>query len=175
MPPAAFWAAQGRMNLGLVILSGTAGSWAGSAISYWVSRWVGLPFLERFGKYLFIKPDKLHMAQGWVQRYGAFGIFCARLLPVVRHLISIPAGILRMPFGAFSLYTTVGAGLWCAVLSWFGMRVLGDQPRLLDSPEAMVAAIKAKLAWFVGGAVAFAALYAVMVYFRSRKAAVQSK
>ena len=170
MPPAAFWAAQGRMTLWGVILAGTAGSWTGSAISYWVSRWVGLPFLARYGRYVLLGPDKLAMGQGWVEKYGVAGIFLARLLPVVRHLISIPAGILKMPFGRFSAVTTAGAFLWCSVLSWFGLKVLGDQPALLDSPEAMVAAIKAKLGWFVVGALAFGALYAAMVWFRGRRA-----
>ncbi len=171
MPPAAYWAAQGRYNFWAVIAAGTFGSWLGSTASYWVSRWVGLPFLERFGRYLLITPDKIAMGEGWVNRYGKGGIFVARLLPVVRHLISIPAGILRMPFRTFTLYTVAGAALWCTVLSWFGEKVLGDQPQLLDSPEAMVSAIKAKLIWFIGGAVAFAGLYFVMVWFRGRKSA----
>ena len=171
IPPAAFWAVQGRMNFWGVILAGTFGSWAGSAISYWVSRAVGMPFLERFGRYLLMPPEKIHMASGWVQRYGAGGIFLARLLPVVRHLISIPAGVLKMPFGVFSLYTIAGAGLWCTVLAWFGAKVLGDQPQLLQSPEAMVGAIKAKLIWFVLGALAFGALYVAMLFFRGRKVA----
>jgi membrane protein DedA with SNARE-associated domain len=171
MPPAAFWAAQGRMNIWGVIAAGTFGSWLGSAISYWFSRWVGLPFIERFGKYVLMPPEKVHMAEGWVQRYGATGIFLARLLPVVRHLISIPAGILGMPFGKFSLYTIAGAGLWCAVLSWFGLQVLGDQPHLLQSPEAMVSAIKAKMGWIVAGVAGLAVLYAFMIWFRGRKAA----
>jgi membrane protein DedA with SNARE-associated domain len=171
MPPAAFWAAQGRMNLWGVILAGTFGSWLGSTISYWVSRWVGLPFLERFGRYVLLPPEKLHMAEAWVHRYGATGIFIARLLPVVRHLISIPAGILGMPFGRFTAFTVIGAGLWCGVLSWFGLRVLGDQPQLLSSPAAMVAAIKAKLGWFVAAAVAFGLLYVVMMVFRTKKTA----
>ena len=173
MPPAAFWAVQGRMNIWGVIAAGTFGSWLGSAISYWVSRWVGLPFVERFGRYLLLSPEKIRMASDWVGRYGPTGIFLARLLPVVRHLISIPAGILRMPFGTFSLYTIAGAGLWCGVLSWFGAKVLGDQPQLLQSPELMVAAIKAKLIWFVLGALAFGALYFAMIYFRSRKSDAQ--
>jgi membrane protein DedA with SNARE-associated domain len=170
MPPAAFWAAQGRMSMVGVILAGTAGSYVGSAISYWVSRWVGLPVVERFGKYVFIGPDKVKAASGWVSRYGVGGIFFARLLPVVRHLISIPAGILRMPFGPFSAVTVLGAGLWCCVLSWFGQQVLGDQPQLLQSPEEMIHAIKARLVWIIGGIAGFALLYVVMLVFRTRSA-----
>jgi membrane protein DedA with SNARE-associated domain len=170
MPPAAFWAAQGKLNFWAVIGAGTLGSWIGSTISYWVSRWVGLPVLERFGRYVLITHEKIETGQHWVRRYGPGGIFIARLLPVVRHLISIPAGILRMPFGQFTVYTVAGAALWCGVLSWFGLRVLGDEPQLLNSPEAMVAAIKAKLLWFIGAALAFAALYFAMVWIRGRKA-----
>ena len=169
MPPAAYWAAQGKMSLAGVILAGTAGSWAGSAISYWVARWVGLPVLARLGKYLFIGPKQLQMGERWVQSYGVGGIFAARLLPVVRHLISIPAGILKMPFGRFSAVTTLGAGLWCAVLSWFGMKVLGDQPHLLDSPEQMVSVIKAKLFWFVAAVLLFAVLYAGVTIWKGRQ------
>src|SRR5438270_160257 len=75
MPPAAFWAAQGRMNLAAVVLAGTAGGWFGSAVSYWISARLGLPAVERFGKYAFIGPDKVAKAQQWVERHGAPGVF----------------------------------------------------------------------------------------------------
>ena len=168
MPPAAYWAAQGRMSMAGVILAGTAGSYFGSIVSYGVSRLVGLPVVQRFGKYVFIGPDKVALAEDWVVRYGTGGIFFARLLPVVRHLISIPAGILKMPFGRFSIATAVGAGLWCGVLVWFGEEVIGDQPHLLDSPEDMIKAVKAKLLWIIVGIVVFAGAYAVMMFLRSR-------
>jgi membrane protein DedA with SNARE-associated domain len=169
MPPAAFWAAQGRMSLAGVILAGTAGSWFGSAVSYWTARWVGLPVLKRFGKYVLVGPAQLATGERWVREYGVSGIFGARLLPVVRHLISIPAGILEMPFGKFSLVTTVGAGLWCAVLSWFGQEVLGSQPQLLDSPEQMVGAVKAKLSWFVVGVLVLVVAYIGVAVWRKKQ------
>lgn len=168
MPPAAFWAAQGKMDMWGVILAGTVGSYVGSAINYYVSQWIGLPFLKRYGKYFLIKEDKLEMAHQWVMQYGTMGIFIARLLPVVRHLISIPAGILKMPFGPFSAATTIGAGLWCAVLSWFGAQVLGDHPELMQSPEAMRKVIQAKLAWIVAGVVVFGALYGFVSWYKKR-------
>ncbi|MEO5970285.1 MAG: DedA family protein [Bdellovibrionia bacterium] len=145
MPPAAFWAAQGRMSMAGVILAGTAGSYFGSLLNYWASRWVGQPMLLKYGKYFFLTPKKLKMAEDWVLRFGAPGVFAARLLPVVRHLISIPAGVLKMPFGKFSWATITGAGIWCAILSWFGQEVIGGHPELLQSPEAMVGAIKDKM------------------------------
>ena len=91
MPPAAYWAAQGKMDMTLVILAGTAGSYFGSAVSYWVSKWIGLPAIERFGKYFFLGPDKVAQGHAWITKFGAGGVFFARLLPVVRHLVSIPA------------------------------------------------------------------------------------
>ena len=168
MPPAAFWAAQGRMSLAGVILAGTAGSYAGSIGSYWISRWIGKPLIDRYGKFVLITPDKLQMAENWVRRYGATGIFVARFLPVIRHLISIPAGILKMPQGPFSLATIAGAGAWCAILSWFGQETIGSHPELLASPEAMIAAVKAKMHWFVAGVLLLVSLYALVLWFKKR-------
>ena len=105
--PAAFLAAQGRLSMGGVILAGTVGSYLGSAISYWVARWVGRPLIARYGKYFFVSEDKVARAERWLTRYEAGGIFFARLLPVIRHLISIPAGVLRMNFAVFSGMTTL--------------------------------------------------------------------
>ena len=173
MPAAAFWSAQGKSELSLVILAGTAGSWFGSAVSYWVSRWVGIPVLTRFGRYVGITPEKLAQGQNWVSDYGVGGIFVARLLPVVRHLVSIPAGFLKMPFGRFSVVTTVGAGLWCAVLSFWGEKVIGAHPELLQSPELMIHAVKSELLSFVGGVVVLGGAYLVVVYLK-RKASKPS-
>jgi membrane protein DedA with SNARE-associated domain len=159
MPPAAYWAEQGRMNFWLVVLAGTAGSWFGSAVTYWVAQWLGRPFLARFGKYVLIKEQKVQLAENWVQHHGAGGVFFARLLPVIRHLISIPAGILRMPFSTFSLVTVIGAGLWCLILAWFGAAVIGDQPNLLTDPDAITHVVKAKLQWFVLGVAALGVAY----------------
>jgi membrane protein DedA with SNARE-associated domain len=173
MPPAAFWAAQGKMSLSGVILAGTAGSYFGSVLNYWVARSVGLPVVNRYGKYFLMPPEKLAMAEAWVARFGTPGIFLARLLPVVRHLISIPAGVLKMPFGRFSLATIMGAGIWCAVLAWFGQEVLGSRPELLQSPEAMIHVMKDKLHWFVLAVVILSALYGGVVWFGKRRSDAQ--
>jgi len=167
MPPAAYWAAQGHMTFWGVVLAGTAGSWFGSAVSYWLALWIGRPLVMRYGKYLLMPPKKIELAEGWAQRNGLKGVFIARLLPVVRHLISIPAGILRMRFVPFSIVTTVGAGLWCYILAWWGMKVLGDEPKLIEDPEAMVRVIKDKMLWFIGAIVVLGILF--MVATRKRK------
>lgn len=168
MPPAAFWAAQGKLDFWGVVAAGTVGSYLGSAVSYWISRWVGAPLVARWGKYFLLPPAKVERAHVWIERFGMGGIFFARLLPVIRHLISIPAGILRMPFGGFSLATTLGAGLWCGILSWFGERILGGRPELLESPVAMVRVIREQFTWFIAGVLVLGVLYGVVVVLTSR-------
>jgi membrane protein DedA with SNARE-associated domain len=132
-----------------------------------VSLWVGRPLVMRFGKYLLMTPRKVELAEAWAARDGLKGVFIARLLPVLRHLISIPAGILRMPFLTFTIVTTLGAGLWCLILAWWGQQVLGEQPGLMDDPNALIAVVKDKMIWFAGGVVVFGVL--LFVALRKRK------
>jgi membrane protein DedA with SNARE-associated domain len=168
IPPAAFWAAQGQMTFGGVILAGTFGSWLGSAISYWLSRWIGRAVILRWGKYVLIKPDGLDRAETFVQRYGVGGVFFARLLPVIRHLISIPAGIARMSFGVFSLVTTLGALVWCSVLAWFGAKITSAHPDLMNDPEALVRMVKDEGHWIVIAALVMCALYFLVIRLTSK-------
>jgi membrane protein DedA with SNARE-associated domain len=138
IPPAAHlaWTGDGLKFLGFhftgwsaqigLVLAGAIGSWLGATVMYWVSRWAGRPLVMRYGKYVFISPEKIEGAERWAAHYGAFGIFASRLLPVVRHLIGIPAGIVRMNFWKYSVYTLIGSALWCAVLCWLGVKVGGD-------------------------------------------------
>ncbi len=169
IPPAAFWAAQGRMSIVGVVVAGTLGSYIGSILNFWFFRWLGRPLLDRYGKYVLLPQDKIELAHRWAIAFGPPGIFIARLLPVIRHLISIPAGILRMSFAAFSLATLSGAALWCAVLCWFGQSVLGAHPELIESPEGMVAAIKSQLHWFVLVAVLLAAAYGALTWMKRKE------
>jgi len=108
-----------------IVIAGTLGSWLGATLMYWIVRAAGRPFLMRFGKYCFIAPEKIEGAERWAAHYGAMGIFAARLLPVVRHLIGIPAGIVRMNFWKYSLYTLLGSAIWSGVLCYLGVRI-GD-------------------------------------------------
>jgi membrane protein DedA with SNARE-associated domain len=159
IPPAAFLAAQGKLSFAGVILAGTLGSYLGAAVTYWVSRLVGRPLIVRFGKYFFLSPQKLEDSERWLARYEAGGVFFARLLPVVRHLISIPAGLVRMDFKTFSLMTVVGSGIWCWVLAYLGRLAYQRQPDLLSTPEALIHFIKAQSFWIVVLIFAFAVLY----------------
>ncbi len=174
MPPAAYWASQGKMSFWGVVAAGTGGSYFGSIISYYVARFVGIPFLNRFGKYVFLPAEKLAFAEEVLRKHGVLGVFVSRLLPVIRHLISIPAGVFRMPVIPFSIVTTVGAFLWCTVLSWFGSATIGKYPELLQSPDQLILVMKAELAKFVWGVLVFAALYAVMVIWKKRSRTAQT-
>lgn len=168
IPPAAFWAAQGKFSFWGVILAGTVGSYIGSAVSYLVARWLGIPILHKYGKYFFLPLEKQKQAELWVKKFGMAGIFFARLLPVIRHLISIPAGLFHMNFYKFSIVTTIGAGLWCWVLAWFGQKILGESPQLLDSPEEMVYVLKAKLIWFIAAMAGILVLYFFTLSMRKK-------
>ena len=163
IPPAAYWAAQGRYNFWGVILAGTVGSYIGAAATYWVARWVGRPLVLQYGKYFLVPEAKLLRAERWLARYEVGGIFFARLLPVVRHLIGIPAGIVRMNFKVYSLMTVVGSALWCWVLAGFGARVIGDRPELLNDPGQLIAALKDRFHWFVGLIAILVVLYIVVI------------
>ncbi len=162
VPPAAYWAARGELHFWGVVLAATLGSWAGSALSYAVARSLGRPLILRYGRFVLVPESKWLLAERWIQRYAAAGIFFARLLPVVRHLVSLPAGAARMPFGVFSLMTLAGSAVWSTVLAYFGARVLGDQVDLLADPLGLEHVLRRKLLWFVAAAALLLALYIVV-------------
>jgi membrane protein DedA with SNARE-associated domain len=122
--PLSGWPAQ----IGLV-LAGAVGSWVGATAMYWAARLGGRPLILRYGKYVLIPPEKVAGAERWAAHYGAMGIFVSRLLPVVRHLIGIPAGIVRMAYLPFSIYTLLGSAVWSAVLCWIGVEMGADLAR----------------------------------------------
>jgi membrane protein DedA with SNARE-associated domain len=131
IPPAAYLAhTQGEFSFVGVVLAGTVGSFIGASVMYWASRLLGHPVIARLGRYVGLGQAKLALAERWCARYGPPGVFFARLLPVIRHLIGIPTGILRMSFRRYAIATFFGSLLWCAVLAWLGTAV-GQHPELL--------------------------------------------
>lgn len=130
MPPAGYLAYQGKMNMGLVILCGTVGSLIGAYVNYFVSHYLGRPLILKYGKYVLIPPDKFERVERFFLRHGEISTFIGRLLPVIRHLISIPAGVAGMNHLKFSLYTLLGAGIWCTILTLIGYAI-GDNQQLI--------------------------------------------
>jgi membrane protein DedA with SNARE-associated domain len=124
IPPAAYLAASGKMNLGLVIFCGTLGSLIGAAFNYWLALKFGRPFFERYGRYLLVSRRALAKADRFFERHGHISTFVGRLLPGIRQYISLPAGLARMNIFAFCSATVLGAGIWVSVLAgmgyWFG-------------------------------------------------------
>ena len=120
MPPAGYLAYEGKLSVWLVVLAGAAGSVLGALANYGLATWLGRPLLHRYGKYFFVREAQLERAEAFFRRHGEVSTFGGRLLPVVRHLISLPAGLARMSLPKFASYTALGAGLWCAVLTWIG-------------------------------------------------------
>ena len=169
VPPAAFLAAQGRLSLAGVILASTLGAYLGAALMYWLSRWLGRPLVVRFGRFILFPPKKLEEAEHWLARYEAGGIFFSRLLPGVRHLISIPAGIVRMNFTVFSVTTLLGSAISCAILAYLGVRAQRVAPDLLKDPEALGQFIRGQSKWLILIVLAFAALYILSIRLSRKK------
>ncbi len=131
IPPAAYLAhTRGEFSLAGVIAAGTLGSWAGAALMYWVTRLLGRPLVMRFGPYVGLSTAKILLAERWAAHYGWAGVFFSRMLPVIRHLIGIPAGIVRLDFRWYSVATLAGSLVWCSVLAALGATV-GAHPELL--------------------------------------------
>jgi membrane protein DedA with SNARE-associated domain len=126
MPPAGFLAAQGRMNPWLAVLAGTVGSVLGALANYAVAVRLGRPLLERYGKYILVRVHHLERAERYFRDHGEISTFIGRLIPILRHYISLPAGLARMRLAVFISYTALGAAIWCAVLTWVGW-YLGSQ------------------------------------------------
>jgi membrane protein DedA with SNARE-associated domain len=171
MIPAGFLAARGELSLrapgpdlALAVAAGLAGSQAGAYFNYWISARLGEPFLRRYGKWFFVKPAALDRACELFNRYGAAATFFCRLVPVVRQLISVPAGVAKMPLLPFTLFTALGAGIWSAVLAatgfWLG-RTAGDITylELVHRGKDMVGG---NLGWIIAGGAVLAGGYLLL-------------
>ncbi len=168
MIPAGFLAARGELPLGdptadlmVAILAGTLGSLSGAYINYFLFAWLGTPFLERYGKYFGLPPHKLHRAEAIFREYGAGATFACRLIPAIRQLISIPAGLARMRLLTFTLCTVAGAGIWVVFLAVLG-HYLGTHTADLSYGELLHMSkdiIRANMWWILGGTVLFFIFY----------------
>ena len=132
MIPSGYLAYQGEMNLVVVIVVGVAGSLAGALFNYYLAKRYGRAGVLKFGKYFFFDEEKLDKMELFFKKHGSFSTFTSRLIPGVRQLISLPAGLSNMPIGKFTLYTTLGAGLWVTVLALLGY-ILGENQELIKA------------------------------------------
>jgi membrane protein DedA with SNARE-associated domain len=120
MPPAGYLAAKGEMSFAVVVGCGVLGSLLGSLANYGLARWLGRAFFLRLGRYVLLTERGLDRSERYFAAHGEISVFMGRMLPVVRHLISIPAGIARMSLLRFVLFTGLGALVWCTILTWIG-------------------------------------------------------
>jgi membrane protein DedA with SNARE-associated domain len=168
MIPAGFLAARGEMLTGnvwidciLAIVIGTTGSLAGAYINYYLALYLGRTALHKYGKYFFLKEETILRAEEVFREYGAAATFICRLLPAIRQLISIPAGLAKMPLASFTLFTGLGAGIWVVILTaigaWLG-HLSGDMdyPTLINKGKQL---ISDHYIWIIVSVVVFGAVY----------------
>lgn len=155
MIPAGYLARTNGLDFSLLLAAGTFGSMFGATVNYYIlGQWIGKPFLEKYGKYLLINHKKYLQAETLFLKNDRLYTFLGRFIPVVRHLISIPAGMFRMNFPVFLLLTGIGAGLWCLILMllgyYFGQEVVDIVSKYTKEASIVVAiGIIVWLGWFL--------------------------
>jgi len=130
--PAGYLASQGDMSMGMVMSSALAGSMLGAFINYYLAFFLGRKILQRYGKYFFIKESALVKMEDYFEKHGHISTFIGRLIPGIRQLISIPAGLAHMNLATFSTYTALGAGIWALILVLLGY-FIGENQELIDT------------------------------------------
>lgn len=159
----AFAGAGQELNFVAVGLLGTAGNVVGSWLAYWAGTAGGRPLVDRFGRYLLVLPHEVDRAHDWFERRGELAVFVSRLLPVIRTFISLPAGVARMPFWRFTLYTVLGCLPWTFALAWLGY-TLGESWTEVED-------VLRPVAWAIAAAVAGFGVWWVTHRFRKVRAA----
>jgi membrane protein DedA with SNARE-associated domain len=153
MPFAGYLVSEGSMKLLLVASAGAIGCNLGSLVAYEIGYYGGRPLVLRYGRWILLGHAELEWAEWFFARWGYLAVFIARLLPVIRTFIALPAGIARMPRGRFHLYTFLGSWPWCFALAWFGMK-LGENWRTLGKyfhkfDAVILVVLVGGLVWFV--------------------------
>jgi membrane protein DedA with SNARE-associated domain len=142
MPPAGYLAQQGRMNIWFAIFMGTTGSLVGAYANYYAAHYLGRPLLLKYGKYVWITEEKFAKVERYFKDHGEISTFIGRLLPVVRHLISLPAGLAGMNHVKFTVYTLAGAGIWVTILTWIGYFIGANQELIMQySHQAVIGVV----------------------------------
>ncbi|MEA2498722.1 MAG: hypothetical protein QOH26_1127 [Actinomycetota bacterium] len=149
-----WYAADGRLEFFWVGVAGVIGNLIGSWIAYFIGRKTGRALLDRYGKYILIKSHDIDRAEVWWEKHGEAATFFSRLLPVLRTFISLPAGIAKMPFGKFTLYTFLGVIPWTFALTWIGVAVEDNWEKVFayfDIPTLIIgsALAMAAIVWYL--------------------------
>ena len=158
----AFAGAGNELDFWAVVAAGTLGNIAGSWLAYWAGTAGGRPLVDRYGRYLLIRPHEVDKAHEWFERRGEVTVFASRLLPVIRTFISLPAGIAGMGFWRFTLYTTLGCLPWCLALTWLGA-ALGTRWRTVED-------VLQPIAWAITAAILILLVVVIRKRWRSVKA-----
>ncbi len=141
MVPAGYLVYKGEMNMFYAVFAGILGSLAGALINYYIAKRWGRAAMLRWGRYLFLDEQKLEKMESFFSRHGHISTFSGRLIPGVRQYISFPAGLAKMRLGSFSLYTSLGAGIWVAILALLGYYLGGQEALLKEYLHYITAAI----------------------------------
>jgi membrane protein DedA with SNARE-associated domain len=148
-----FLVSRGRLDFFWVGMFGTLANVLGSWLAYWVGLVGGRPLIERWGKYIFLRKHEIDRAEVWFEKHGEAAVFVSRLLPVVRTFISLPAGVAKMPFAKFTLYTFLGCLPWTFALTWAGFLLGENWETFLKYGEpvsiAIVLLLVAALVWWL--------------------------
>ncbi|MFX3623535.1 MAG: DedA family protein [Ectobacillus sp.] len=159
---AGYLVAKGQVNFVEAVIAGTIGGTLAQIFLYWLGYYGGRPIVEKYGKYLLINKHHLDVAESWFNKYGVGVIFSARFIPVVRHAISIPAGLAKMPLGKFTMYTVLAVIPWSIFFIYLGQK-LGSNWRYIKEYAAPY------MPYFITGALVFIALYIGYTMLKKRK------
>jgi membrane protein DedA with SNARE-associated domain len=164
VPPAGYLASQGQMHIGLVIFFSTLGSLIGALFNYAIAYYLGRPWILKYGKYFLIPPDKFAKVEAFFLKHGEISTFTGRLIIVVRHLISLPAGLSCMNLRRFALFTVVGSFIWVTILAYIGF-IVGNNMELVKLYYKHTA---------IGLVVVMAVVLAIYIVWQKRKAALDT-
>ena len=172
MPPAGYLAAKGELSFVLAIACGVVGSILGALANYGLAHWLGRAVVRRIGKYVWISEKSLERSERYFAEHGEISTFMGRMLPVIRHLISIPAGVARMDLAKFVTFTGLGALVWCTVLTWIGWFIGRKE-------DVIISVLDEQAQTYAGRAVliilpALAVIAAVYVWWHRRRVAQRS-
>jgi membrane protein DedA with SNARE-associated domain len=178
MIPAGIESSRGVMNAYSAIAVGTFGSWVGATVNYVIARFYGRQFLEKYGKYVRLDLERIQKMDHYFKNHGKITVFIIRFVPVVRQYISFPAGMAKMNFLQFSIYTSLGAGMWVAILVWMGYAFGAEFGEIFANKqinfELMNTMLKPHLSRLtIYGAIFASALVGIYLFFSKKYLSVQ--